>query len=52
MNVRLDSAFAQDLDEVLALLGEVNLPVEGVAEHFNRFWLTHDSGLRRAGALR
>lgn len=35
---------ASELDEVLALLGEVNLPVEGVAEHFSGFLVARDGG--------
>ncbi|MDX2044735.1 MAG: GNAT family N-acetyltransferase [Acidobacteriota bacterium] len=35
-------AAASELDEVLALLGEVNLPTEGVAEHFGGFLVARD----------
>ncbi|MBL8189341.1 MAG: GNAT family N-acetyltransferase [Acidobacteria bacterium] len=35
--VTISRATASELDEVLALLGEVNLPTEGVAEHFGEF---------------
>ena len=37
-------ATASELDEVLALLGEVNLPTEGVAEHFGEFLVARDEG--------
>lgn len=37
-------AAASELDEVLALLGEVNLPAEGVAEHFGGFLVARDGG--------
>lgn len=35
--VTISRATASELGEVLALLGEVNLPTEGVAEHFGEF---------------
>lgn len=35
--VTITRAAASELAEVLALLGEVNLPTEGVAEHFGDF---------------
>lgn len=35
-------AAASELDEVLALLGEVSLPTEGVAEHFGGFLVARD----------
>lgn len=42
MNVAISRARAQDLDEVLSLLAEVDLPVEGVAEHFSGFFVECD----------
>jgi amino-acid N-acetyltransferase len=39
MIVRADAA---DLNEVLALLEEVDLPKEGVAEHFGEFFVARD----------
>ncbi|MBP6820193.1 MAG: GNAT family N-acetyltransferase [Acidobacteria bacterium] len=35
-------SLANDLKAVLALLGEVNLPTEGVSEHFDEFLLAYD----------
>lgn len=37
-------ATASELDEVLALLGKVNLPTEGVAEHFGGFLVARYEG--------
>ena len=45
MTVQIIKAQADDataLAEVCALLGEVNLPIEGVAEHFSHFLLARD----------
>lgn len=42
MNAAIDRANAHDLDAVLALLGEVNLPIEGVAEHFGDFFIARN----------
>ena len=44
MNPVIDRAVGQDLRQVLALLGEVDLPIEGVAAHFNRFWVARNGG--------
>ncbi|HKE03763.1 MAG TPA: GNAT family N-acetyltransferase [Blastocatellia bacterium] len=44
MNEVISRAGAQDLDAVLSLLAEVNLPPEGVAEHFGRFLVARESG--------
>lgn len=35
-------AMDQDLDAVLALLSKVNLPIEGVADHFQNFLVAWD----------
>lgn len=45
MNAAIERAAAQDLPAVLALLGAVNLPTEGVAENFSQFFIAraHDS---------
>jgi amino-acid N-acetyltransferase len=42
MNAAINRSTAQDLDQVLALLGEVNLPIDGVAEHFGGFLVALD----------
>ncbi|MFN0108899.1 MAG: GNAT family N-acetyltransferase [Blastocatellia bacterium] len=42
MNPVIEQAAASDLDAVLALLGEVELPTEGVAEHFGEFLVARD----------
>jgi len=44
MNAVISRAGAQDLDAVLSLLAEVDLPPEGVAEHFGRFLVARESG--------
>lgn len=44
MNPIIEQAAANDLDSVLALLGEVELPTEGVAEHFGAFLVARDKG--------
>ncbi|MEJ7708413.1 MAG: hypothetical protein WKF84_00775 [Pyrinomonadaceae bacterium] len=36
--------FASDLDEILALLMTVNLPCEGVTEHFDGFLVARQVG--------
>ncbi len=50
MNAVISRADARDLDQVLALLGEVNLPAEGVAEHFGGFFVARD-GQRVVGCV-
>jgi amino-acid N-acetyltransferase len=40
----ITQAGAADLGEVLALLGRVSLPTEGVAEHFGHFFVARDGG--------
>jgi len=42
MNAAIGRATAQDLDAVLRLLAEVDLPAEGVAEHFGAFFVARD----------
>jgi amino-acid N-acetyltransferase len=56
MNASIERATESDLDRVLALLGEVDLPVEGVIEHFEEFLVARDgdeligcAGLERHG---
>ncbi len=44
MNVAISRATAQDLDAVLSLLTEVNLPAEGVTEHFGQFLVAREGG--------
>ncbi len=44
MNAVIDRAEAKDLGAVLALLAEADLPADGVAEHFGRFFVARDSG--------
>jgi len=44
MNAVIERAVAQDLEGVLALLAEVNLPAEGVAEHFSQFHVVREGG--------
>ena len=43
MNAVIGRANTDDLDEVLDLLREVELPVEGVAEHFSEFFIMRDA---------
>jgi len=40
----IDRAEARELDTVLALLAEVDLPAEGVAEHFGQFFVAREGG--------
>lgn len=40
----IQQARPDDLESVLALLGEVELPTEGVAEHFGQFLVARDRG--------
>lgn len=40
----IQRAVAADLDDVLALLAETSLPVEGVAEHFGEFFVAREGG--------
>ncbi len=42
MHARIAQAQVGDLDEVLALLGRVGLPIEGVAENFAHFLVARD----------
>ena len=44
MNAMIDRAVAKDLEGVLALLGEVKLPIEGVVEHFDQFHVAREDG--------
>jgi N-acetylglutamate synthase-like GNAT family acetyltransferase len=44
MNVVIDRAEAGELGAVLALLAEVDLPAEGVAEHFGQFFVAREDG--------
>ena len=44
MNVVIDRAEAGELGAVLALLAEVDLPAEGVAEHFGQFFVAREEG--------
>lgn len=44
MQGAITEAGAGDLDAVLALLSRVNLPTEGVAEHFGHFFVARDGG--------
>src|SRR2546422_1825908 len=44
MNALIDRAEAKDLADVLSLLAEVDLPAEGVAEHFERFFVARGGG--------
>lgn len=48
--VTISRAAASELDEVLALLGNVNLPTEGVVEHFGDF-LVARTGNRLVGCV-
>ncbi len=50
MSVAISRATAQDLDVVLRLLAEVDLPAEGVAEHFGAFFVARD-GERVVGCV-
>jgi amino-acid N-acetyltransferase len=50
MNAVIERAEAKDLDAVLSLLAEAQLPVEGVAEHFGQFFIARDGG-RVAGCV-
>lgn len=50
MNAAISRATAQDLDAVLRLLAEVDLPAEGVAEHFGSFFVARD-GERVVGCV-
>ena len=43
MKVVIDRAEAKDLADILSLL-EVDLPAEGVAEHFGQFFVARDGG--------
>lgn len=42
-SLKIERALEDDLEAVLALLGEVNLPTEGVPEHFNNFFVARYS---------
>jgi amino-acid N-acetyltransferase len=42
INTIIQPARPDDLESVLALLGEVELPTEGVAEHFGEFLVARD----------
>jgi len=42
MSAIIDRAEAREFDAVLALLGEVDLPAEGVAEHFGQFFVARE----------
>ncbi|MGH9767119.1 MAG: GNAT family N-acetyltransferase [Blastocatellia bacterium] len=42
MNAVIDRARARDIDRVLSLLAEVDLPAEGVAEHFEGFLVARE----------
>jgi amino-acid N-acetyltransferase len=44
MNAVIERAVATDLDETLELLREVDLPIEGVTEHFSEFFVARDDG--------
>ena len=44
INTTIQRAKPDDLEAVLALLGEVELPTEGVAEHFGEFSIARDGG--------
>ena len=44
MTKEIVRAHGSDFAEVLALLRAVNLPVEGVAEHFAGFFVAHEDG--------
>jgi N-acetylglutamate synthase-like GNAT family acetyltransferase len=44
MSADITEAESRDLDEVLALLEQVRLPVEGVREHFSQFLVARDGG--------
>ncbi|MEK7829715.1 MAG: GNAT family N-acetyltransferase [Acidobacteriota bacterium] len=50
MNPIIERAVASDLDSVLALLAEVELPAEGVAEHFGEFLVARD-GIKLVGCV-
>ncbi len=41
--VKITKAVDQDLQEVFALLKEVNLPTEGVIEHFQSYFIARNS---------
>ncbi len=41
-SIKIQRASIEDLDAVTALLGEVNLPTEGVAECFSDFFVARD----------
>jgi len=44
MNAVIGRAEGWEFDTVLSLLAEVDLPIEGVAEHFGRFFVARESG--------
>jgi amino-acid N-acetyltransferase len=44
MKAVIERAEAADLSDVLSLLTEAQLPVEGVAEHFGQFFIARDGG--------
>ncbi len=51
MNAVIDRATSRDLDEVLALLVEVNLPIEGVSAYLGDFFVARD-GEKVVGCVR
>lgn len=50
-NVMISPAGPMDLDEVLGLLSAVDLPHEGVAEHFGGFLVARDPSGRLVGTI-
>src|SRR5215217_6046923 len=49
MSVTISKASAADLDDLLGLLTEVNLPHEGVSEHIRSFWIARNTDNRLVG---
>lgn len=50
MNVVIDRAEAGELGAVLALLAGVDLPAEGMAEHFGQFFVAREEGVHLRSA--
>lgn len=50
-DVSVRQAMPADLEEVLALLAYVNLPLEGVADHLGKFLLARDAAGRLVGCV-
>lgn len=48
--IRIESAAGEDLPFVLTLVGECGLPVEGIREHFARFFVAR-LGRKRIGCV-